>query len=113
MKFRFIIITASMAGAAWAHGDTKLAKPQARPISTDERDFGREGDPKKATRTVRISMADTMRFTPSELNMPAMTMVFQVKDPALLDKVKTGDKVKFEAQKFGGAFTVTRIEAQK
>jgi Cu/Ag efflux protein CusF len=47
------------------------------------------------------------------LDMPAMTMVFQVKDPALLDKVKAGDKVKFEAQKLGGAFTVTRIEAAK
>jgi len=47
------------------------------------------------------------------LEMPAMTMVFQVKDPALLDKVKPGDKVKFEAQKLGGAFTVTKIEAAK
>jgi len=47
------------------------------------------------------------------LDMPAMTMVFQVRDPALLDKVKPGDKVKFEAQKLGGAFTVTAIEAAK
>ena len=47
-----------------------------------------------------------------DLDMPAMTMVFQVKDTALLDKVKAGDKVKFEAQKLGGAFTVTRIEAR-
>jgi Cu/Ag efflux protein CusF len=47
------------------------------------------------------------------LDMPAMTMVFQVKDPALLDKVKPGHKVKFEAQKLGGAFTVTRIEQAK
>jgi len=47
------------------------------------------------------------------LDMPAMTMVFQVKDPAMLGQVKTGDKVKFEAQKIGGAFTVTRIEAAK
>ncbi len=47
------------------------------------------------------------------LDMPAMTMVFQVKDPAMLDKVKPGDKVKFEAQKLGGAFTVTRIEMAK
>ena len=45
--------------------------------------------------------------------MPAMTMVFQVKDPALLDKVKAGDKVKFEAQKLGGAFTVTSIVPEK
>lgn len=47
------------------------------------------------------------------LDMPPMTMVFQVKDPALLDKVRVGDKVKFEAQKLGGALTVTRIEAAK
>jgi len=44
------------------------------------------------------------------LEMPAMTMVFQVKDPAMLEQVKQGDRVKFEAQKLGGAFTVTRIE---
>jgi Cu(I)/Ag(I) efflux system periplasmic protein CusF len=44
------------------------------------------------------------------LDMPPMTMVFRVKDPALLDSVKAGDKVKFEAEKIGSAFTVTRIE---
>ena len=42
--------------------------------------------------------------------MPAMTMVFQVKEPSMLDKAKTGDKVKFTAEKIGGAYTVTRIE---
>ena len=47
------------------------------------------------------------------IDMPAMTMVFQVKDPALLDKVKAGDKVRFQAEKVGGAFTVTKIEAAK
>lgn len=47
------------------------------------------------------------------LDMPAMTMVFQVKDPALLDKVKPGDKVMFGAEKVGGAFTVTQIEPAK
>jgi Cu(I)/Ag(I) efflux system protein CusF len=46
----------------------------------------------------------------ANLDMPAMTMVFQVKDPALLDKVRPGDKVKFQAERLGGAFTVTRLE---
>lgn len=45
------------------------------------------------------------------LGMPPMTMVFQVKDPALLDQVKAGDKIRFNAEKSGGAFTVTRIES--
>ena len=47
------------------------------------------------------------------LDMPGMTMVFQVKDPAMLDKVKAGDKVKFSADKIGGAFVVTDIQANK
>ena len=32
-------------------------------------DFGRKGDPKKATRTVQIDMADTMRYSPAELTV--------------------------------------------
>ena len=42
-----------------------------------------------------------------------MTMVFQVGDPAMLDQVKAGDKVKFQAEKVGGAYTVVRIEISK
>lgn len=44
------------------------------------------------------------------LEMPGMTMLFQVKDPALLDKVAPGDKVRFRAEKAGGAIVVTEIE---
>jgi Cu/Ag efflux protein CusF len=45
------------------------------------------------------------------LDMPAMTMVFVVKDKAMLDKLKTGDKVRFKAVNDGGKFTVTEIQA--
>ena len=44
------------------------------------------------------------------LEMPGMTMVFQVKNPAVLDTVKTGDKVKFRAEKAGSSFVVTEIQ---
>ena len=47
------------------------------------------------------------------IDMPPMTMVFQVRDPALLDKVKAGDKVRFAAEKQGSAYVVTAIEAQR
>lgn len=47
------------------------------------------------------------------LAMPPMTMVFQVKDPALLDQVKQGDKVRFEAAESGGALVIVRLEAVK
>ena len=44
------------------------------------------------------------------LDMPGMTMVFVVKDKAMLDKLKAGDKVKFKAINDGGKFTVTDIQ---
>jgi len=44
------------------------------------------------------------------LDMPGMTMLFQVKDPAMLDMVKPGDKVKFRAEKAGGGIVVTEIQ---
>ncbi|MBL8318386.1 MAG: copper-binding protein [Burkholderiaceae bacterium] len=47
------------------------------------------------------------------LEMPAMTMVFQVKEVALLDKVKAGDKVKFRAEKAASGYVVTAIESAK
>lgn len=47
------------------------------------------------------------------LDMPAMTMVFQVKEPAMLDQVKEGDKVRFAVESKGGAMTVTKIEPAK
>jgi Cu(I)/Ag(I) efflux system protein CusF len=47
------------------------------------------------------------------LDMPPMTMVFTAKDPALLEKVKAGDKVLFQAEKDGTTYLVTAIEAKK
>ena len=45
------------------------------------------------------------------LDMPPMTMVFQVADPALLKQVKPGDKVRFRAEKISGAFTVIELQS--
>ena len=47
------------------------------------------------------------------LDMPGMTMVFQVKDATLLDKTKAGDKVKFKAIQEGSAYVVTEIKVNQ
>ncbi len=53
----------------------------------------------------------TLKHGPlANLDMPAMTMVFLAGDKGMLDQVKVGDKVRFQADKVGGQFTVTRIE---
>lgn len=47
------------------------------------------------------------------LSMPAMTMVFRVKDKAWLSQMKDGDKINFTAEKVNGALTVTQFELAK
>lgn len=46
------------------------------------------------------------------LNMPGMTMPFKVQDPAMLDQVKSGDKVSFSVEKVNGAIIITKLESR-
>lgn len=53
----------------------------------------------------------TLKHGPiTNLGMPAMTMVFRVKDPAMLEGVKKGDKIRFATDSINGAMTVVRME---
>lgn len=82
-------------------GQTKLAGTEASLPLTD-------GEVKKVDKDAGKL---TIKHGPiTNLGMPAMTMVFRVNDPALLDKVKSGDKIRFAADKVEGALTVIRVE---
>jgi len=97
MNPAILLIAAALAlpAAALAQAQGELADGEIRKVDKDAKKI-------------------TIRHGPiPSLDMPAMTMVFQVKEPAMLEQVKPGDKAKFEAQKLGGAFTVTKIEAAK
>ena len=53
----------------------------------------------------------TLKHGPiKNLDMPGMTMVFQVKDVALLDKLAVGDKVMFTVEQQQGAMVITGAE---
>ena len=56
---------------ALAHGDEEhaAAKPKYDYSKAEETAFGKAVDPAKAKRTVRIEMADTMRFTPQQVTI--------------------------------------------
>ena len=70
-----------------------------------------EGEVRKMDKKARTV---TLKHGPiPSIDMPAMTMVFQVKEPALLDAVKAGDKVRFQAEMLDGKATVTKIEVWK
>ncbi len=78
-----------------------------RPMATGGAGEMADGEIRKVNKDAKKL---TIRHGPiPSMDMPPMTMVYQVKDDALLDQVKDGDKVKFTAEKIGGAYVVTRI----
>jgi Cu/Ag efflux protein CusF len=80
---------------AWSQGPLPVVDAEVRQID-------------KATQTIALRHGDI-----KNVDMPAMTMVFRVKDAAMLDAVKVGDKIKFSADKVGGVITVVWLEAVK
>ncbi|MFO1193372.1 MAG: copper-binding protein [Rhodoferax sp.] len=56
----------------------------------------------------------TLRHGPiKNLDMPPMTMVFQVRDVKQIEPLKAGDKVRFRAEQQQGTYVVTEIEKVK
>ena len=90
--------------AVEAHHETKVAATAgATPMS--------EGEVRKVDKDGKKL---TIKHGPIQnLDMPPMTMVFQVRDPAMLDQVKTGDKIRFAADKVGGAYIIIKVEVAK
>ena len=85
-------------------GEMKMDKPAAADDMT-------EGEIRKVDKdTKKITI---MHGEIKNLDMPGMTMLFQVKDPAMLDMVKAGDKVKFKAEKAATGIVVTEIQVAK
>ena len=58
----------TLAGQARAHGDAGHAKT-AGPVKKEQKDWGIAGDRKAVRRTVRITMLDTMRFSPDRVEV--------------------------------------------
>jgi uncharacterized cupredoxin-like copper-binding protein len=56
-----------VAGPVHAHGNTHRAAHD--PAKAEQVRFGKAGDPKKATRTIRIAMTDDMRFSPDAIEV--------------------------------------------
>ena len=48
-----------------------------------------------------------------DMEEDSMTMVFRVKDPAMLKSLKVGDNIKFDADRVNGQTTVTAIQKSK
>ena len=110
-----ILIAVSIFGVALAfradaddshkHHASNEAKPAAASAALTEGEV-RKVD--KAAGKVTIKHGPMPKF-----DMPAMTMVYRVKDRAMLEQLKPGDKIKFDADGVGGEFTVLRLQRVK
>jgi Cu/Ag efflux protein CusF len=110
-SLRNIVLTLA---AAFVLGAAAHAQPaaQAPASTTGAKDASAELSDGEVRKVDKDNKKLTLRHGPLQnLDMPAMTMVFQVSDEAMLDKLQAGDKVRFRAEKQDGKFTVTRLEA--
>ena len=111
-----ILIAVSILGAGFAfqagasdshmHHAKNEAKPAAVASATLTEGEVRKVD--KAAGKVTIKHGAMPKF-----DMPPMTMVYRVKDKAMLDQLKAGDKIKFDADGVDGEVTVLRLERVK
>lgn len=104
------VAAASLAGYAFASGDHGSAHKTPTRAAASAADMT-EGEVRKVDK--EGGKLTLKHGNIKNLDMPAMTMVFSVKDKAMLDAVKAGDKVKFKAVNDAGAFTVTEVQVVK
>lgn len=103
-----LAFTLSLSHSAIASNDASDTSAAAKPSASAPRSDGEVKKVDKETGKITIKHGPLIN-----LDMPGMTMIFRVKDPAMLEKVKTGDKIKFVADKVNGALTVTTLQVER
>lgn len=78
----FMLALGAAAPTVMAHVGAAHDKPKAAgPVSTEQKTFGKQGDPEKINRTITIDMHDTMRFGPADITAKqGETIKFVVKN---------------------------------
>jgi Cu/Ag efflux protein CusF len=99
-----VLLVALHGAGAWAQ-QNKATSTQSAPAAKATLTDGEVRKVDKAGGTITLKHGEI-----KNLNMGPMSMMFQAKDPALLDKVKAGDKVRFTALEINGVLTLMSIE---
>jgi Cu(I)/Ag(I) efflux system protein CusF len=89
---------------------TVLAQAAA-PAATMEKSAMKDAAEGEVRKVDKDAKKITLKHGPiKNLDMPGMTMVFQVKDVALLDKLAVGEKIMFTVEQQQGAMVITGAE---
>lgn len=92
------------ASQAMGHGHAHQHGGVSAPAASD----WVEGEVKKVDREARKVTLKHGEI--KSLDMPGMTMAFLLKDPAMADRVKVGDKIRFRVEKSATGFVVTELQ---
>lgn len=92
MKKLATLLLCTLMGSAWAQATAEMSEAEVRRVDKDAKKVTLKHGPIK------------------NLDMPAMTMVFQVRDAALLDRMTVGGKILFSAEKQQGAYMLTDVK---
>ena len=108
-------VYAVFAAAPWATVYAQTPSEAPKGAHAGHHSEAKPGDSAYAEAEVRKVDKDAGKITLKHgpipnLDMPAMSMVFRAKDPAMLDALKAGDKIRFKADKVQGAYTLTEIQ---
>ncbi|QNP48462.1 copper-binding protein [Diaphorobacter aerolatus] len=91
------------------HAAESASAPAASPSSAEATQVMTEGEVLRVN--LSAGKASIRHGAITNLNMPAMSMVFSFRDPADLTQLKEGDKVRFHVEREqNGAMVITRIE---
>jgi len=114
MRSRLLALT-SLVCLLFAHGSYAAGEPSAdNAAGTTSADSGQAMTSGVVKKVDKGAGKVTIRHGPIvNLGMPQMTMIFRVKDPAMLDRLKEGDEIRFVADKVDGAYTVMQFEPVK
>ena len=110
-QFALLVMLATGASAWAQHAGTSMDKPAAAKGASSANENVAEGVVRtvdKAARKITIKHGEI-----KNLDMMPMTMVFHVNNPALLDKVKAGDSIRFTAEEIKGTLVVQTLEVVK
>jgi Cu(I)/Ag(I) efflux system protein CusF len=95
-KFHALVFATLLAGSQLAWGQAEIISGEVKKID-------------ESSGKITIKHGAIKKFDMAD----GMTMVYRAQNPSMLKSVKTGDKVKFEADQVDGQFTVTKIDKAK
>lgn len=105
----FLVVISAAILAPLSHAQSAAPPSASAPAPAPA--AGKEMAEAEVRRVDKESKKVSLKHGPiKSLDMPPMTMVFQVRDEKLFEKLVPGQKILFSAEQLQGAYVITAVE---